>query len=100
MRIPLLLLPLLLATPCWHPAPARADGGGRGAVLIYRGSSDMGVAPNPAPPSPPVRAVGGGRVWLIDPEADSLTGCVLERTVMVGGRRIRCATRRLPSSQP
>ena len=80
--------------------PALAEAGGQGAVLVYRGSSAMGRTPAPVPPPAPVHAVAGGRLWIVDPDGGRLTGCALERTTMVGGRRVRCAATRLPSGEP
>lgn len=87
MRLALLLLPFL-AGPVWADAP-----------LILRGRPADGERParaSPAPAAVPRGVVGGGRLWLVDPASERLTGCALERTTQLGVRRIRCTTRDLP----
>ena len=76
------------------PVSALADGTGytpphpAGLVAVYRGAS----ANLPSP----VAAVGGERIWFVDPAAGELTGCRLVATYTVGVNRVRCATTELP----
>ena len=81
-----------------------------GSVAVYRGSSASmaspvavyrGSAAPPGylvatPPAAPVAAVGGQRIWFVDPAAGALTGCRLVATYTVGVNRVRCATTGLP----
>ena len=98
------------------PVSALADGTGytpphpAGLVAVYRGASAnlalpvavyRGSAVRPAhlatrPTAVPVAAVGGERIWFVDPAAGELTGCRLVATYTVGVNRVRCATAALP----
>ena len=66
------------------------------AVPVYRGSAATATAA-PAPPGPPVGAIGGQRLWFVDPARDELVACRMVRTFTVGVERIRCVRRRLPA---
>ncbi|MFL5333646.1 MAG: hypothetical protein ACJ8H8_10815 [Geminicoccaceae bacterium] len=65
-------------------------------VAVYRGSSVQPgyLATQPAPA--PVTAVGGERIWFVDPDSGELTGCRLVSTYTVGVNRVRCTTADLP----
>ena len=69
------------------------------AVPVLRGSSAMG-SPSPtvrAPqPAGPIAAVGGSRLWLVDPASGELVAYRLGGTTQVGVERVRCARRELP----
>jgi hypothetical protein len=67
-------------------------------IAVYRGSAapPAYLAP-PAPAALPAQAVGGRRLWLIDPEDDRVTACGVGGTGIVGERVIRCVKRRLPA---
>jgi hypothetical protein len=98
--------------------PALADGEVRapprspGIVAVYRGGSASAPSPIPvyrgsaaAPgyltaattPEPGVAAVGGRRIWFVDPARDELIGCRTVSTFTVGRDAIRCVRRRLPT---
>ena len=99
------------------PVSALADGTGYapprppGSVAVYRGASAnlpspvavyRGSAVRPAhlatrPTAVPVAAVGGERIWFVDPGAGELTGCRLVATYTVGVNRVRCTTAALPA---
>jgi hypothetical protein len=81
-----------------------------GTVAVYRGGSASVPSPIPvyrgsaagpgyltaAMPEPSVAAVGGRRVWFVDPARDELIGCRTVLTFTVGRDAIRCVRRRLP----
>ncbi len=108
MRLDLLcMLPLLFPTlaHAQGSAPPQAVAVYRGseanvppAIRVLRGSSAHGQPSSSTmtPSEPTTVAVGGGRLWLIDPEAGELVGCRLGRTVEAGTDRIRCTRRALP----
>ena len=65
-------------------------------VGVYRGNSVRpGYLATQLEPAP-VAAVGGERIWLVDPAAGELTGCRLVSTYTVGVNRVRCTTADLP----
>jgi hypothetical protein len=99
MRVlPVVALLVLLA-----PGPA----GAVERVAVYRGSASNVAAAVPvyrgsaAAPghrgAAPVGAIGGQRLWFVDPGGDELVACRMVRTFTVGVERIRCARRRLPA---
>lgn len=45
-------------------------------------------------PRPATFAVGGDRLWLVDPDSQRIAVCTLQNTTQVGERRIRCFTSR------
>ena len=68
-----------------------------GEVRVHRGSAAPPAwLAAPAAARPTVGAVGGDRVWFVDPAGDRLVGCRLARTADVGRSAVRCAARRLP----
>ncbi len=40
----------------------------------------------------------GNTLWIVDSESDRLFACELRNTTQVGGRKIRCRSRRLPAA--
>ena len=68
------------------------------AVRVLRGSSAHGQPSSSTmtPSEPTTVAVGGGRLWLIDPKAGELVGRRLGGTAEAGTDRIRCTRRALP----
>lgn len=66
------------------------------SVAVYRGSAAPPAYLAPRRPAPTSQAVGGRRLWLVDPAADRLTACAVGGTGLVGERVIRCVKRRLP----
>ena len=67
------------------------------AVPVYRGSAAPRPDQGPAPAGPEVGAVGGQRLWFVDPARDELVACRMARTFTVGVERIRCVRRPLPA---
>ena len=67
------------------------------AVPVYRGSAARRAYQGPAPAGPEVGAVGGQRLWFVDPARDELVACRMARTFTVGVERIRCVRRPLPA---
>lgn len=82
MRGPVLAL-LVIAMPAQAAAP-----------VVYRGSS-AAVSPTGSAPAVPI-ALAGKRLWLLDPDGRAIISCASERTIKVGGRRIRCIGGTLP----
>jgi hypothetical protein len=67
-------------------------------IPVYRGSAVAPGARGANVPEPGVGAVGGQRLWFVDPAQDELVACRLEPTLTVGHDRIRCTRRRLPTN--
>jgi hypothetical protein len=57
------------------------------------------LAERPAAAAAPVAAVGGERIWFVDPAAGELTGCRLVSTFTVGVSRVRCTRTVLPAGR-
>ena len=66
-------------------------------VAVYRGSAVRPGFLAAQPTAAPVAAVGGERIWFVDPAAGELTGCRLVATYTVGVNRVRCTTAALPA---
>ena len=65
-------------------------------IPVYRGSAAAPGYLTAAAPEPGVAAIGGRRIWFVDPARDELTGCRTVSTFTVGRDAIRCVRRRLP----
>ena len=104
------VLPVVALLALLLPAARPAAGEGQ-RVAVYRGSASNVAARRPGlpgqrrrpgygsagTPGPEVGAVGGQRLWFVDPGRDELVACRMVRTFTVGVERIRCARRRLPA---
>lgn len=66
-------------------------------IPVYRGSAAAPGYQGTAPAGPAVGAIGGQRLWFVDPGRDELVACRMVRTFTVGVERIRCARRPLPA---
>ena len=69
-------------------------------VMVMRGQPAVkSVAPaRPYVHSKIRRVSAGGTLWIVDAENDRLFACELRNTTQVGGRNIRCRSRRLPAT--
>lgn len=56
--------------------------------------AEPAARPMRAEPPQATLAVGGDRLWLVDPQSGRIAVCTLQNTTQVGERRIRCFSRR------